>query len=35
MPSLLKWIDIENIPEFLGGKSKGSLLDDVGELQGR
>jgi len=30
MPSLLKWIDIENIPEFLGGNSKGSLLDDVG-----
>lgn len=30
MPELLKWVDIENIPEYLGGKSKGTLLDDVG-----
>ena len=27
---LLKWIDEENIPTFLGGKSDGSLVDDIG-----
>lgn len=27
---LTKWIDEENIPEYLGGKSKGTLVDDVG-----
>lgn len=30
MPCLKKWIDEENIPEYLGGKSKGTLIDDVG-----
>ncbi|GAB4823183.1 hypothetical protein N2152v2_010229 [Parachlorella kessleri] len=30
LPTLLRWADIENIPEYLGGKSRGSLLDDVG-----
>lgn len=30
MSVLLKWVDEENIPEYMGGKSKGSLLDDVG-----
>ncbi|KXZ52791.1 hypothetical protein GPECTOR_8g179 [Gonium pectorale] len=30
MEGLLKHVDIESIPDFLGGKSKGSLLDDVG-----
>lgn len=30
IPALTKWIDIENIPTFLGGKSEGSLLDDCG-----
>lgn len=28
--ALLKWVDEENLPIFLGGKSPGSLLDDVG-----
>eukprot|EP00775_Hariotina_reticulata_P010356 gene10356-10514_t len=27
---LLEWVDAENLPEWLGGKSKGTLLDDVG-----
>jgi len=30
LPSLLQWIDIENIPEYLGGKSRGTLVDDLG-----
>ena len=30
MPALLKWIDIENIPTWIGGKSEGSLVDDIG-----
>ncbi|KAG2498876.1 hypothetical protein HYH03_003068 [Edaphochlamys debaryana] len=30
MDTLLKHMDIDSIPEFLGGKSKGTLLDDVG-----
>ena len=30
MDELLKYIDIENIPEYLGGKSKNSLIDDAG-----
>ncbi|KAL4418792.1 hypothetical protein ABPG77_005506 [Micractinium sp. CCAP 211/92] len=30
MKLLLKYVDAENIPEYLGGKSKGSLIDDVG-----
>ena len=30
MKVLTKWIDIENIPSYLGGKSNGSLIDDVG-----
>lgn len=30
MKVLTKWIDIENIPSYLGGKSSGSLIDDVG-----
>lgn len=28
--ALLKWVDEENLPVFLGGKSQGSLLDDIG-----
>lgn len=28
--SLLKYIDKENLPEYLGGMSKATLLDDVG-----
>ncbi|MEW5311415.1 MAG: hypothetical protein WDW38_003132 [Sanguina aurantia] len=27
---LLRWIDEENIPEWMGGSSKGGLVDDVG-----
>eukprot|EP00210_Caulerpa_lentillifera_P000964 g931.t2 len=30
LPSLMEWIDVENIPEYLGGKSKGTLVDDLG-----
>jgi len=30
MSALLKWIDMDNIPEYLGGKSKGTLVDDLG-----
>jgi hypothetical protein len=30
MPALLKWIDVENIPTWIGGKSEGSLIDDIG-----
>lgn len=27
---MLEWIDIKNIPEYLGGESKGTLVDDLG-----
>jgi len=30
MKVLTRWVDPENIPAYLGGKSQGSLLDDVG-----
>ncbi|KAL4545836.1 hypothetical protein Ndes2526B_g00477 [Nannochloris sp. 'desiccata'] len=30
MPELTRWVDPENIPSYLGGKSQGSLLDDLG-----
>ena len=30
MPELVRWVDPENIPSYLGGKSQGSLLDDLG-----
>lgn len=30
LPALEKWIAIENIPQFLGGKSQGTLVDDAG-----
>lgn len=30
MKLLLKYVDADNIPDYLGGKSKGSLIDDVG-----
>ena len=30
MEALTKWVDIESIPDWLGGKSKGTLVDDVG-----
>eukprot|EP00210_Caulerpa_lentillifera_P001939 g1862.t1 len=30
LPCLTEWIDVENIPEYLGGKSKGTLVDDLG-----
>lgn len=27
---LLQWIEPDNLPEWLGGRSKGTLLDDCG-----
>eukprot|EP00889_Picochlorum_renovo_P007378 jgi/Picre1/34408/NNA_001877.t1 len=30
MSVLTKWVDVESIPSYLGGKSTGSLIDDVG-----
>lgn len=30
MPVLRNWIDEDSIPEYLGGKSKGTLIDDIG-----
>lgn len=30
LPALEKWIPLENIPVFLGGRSAGTLLDDLG-----
>ena len=27
---VLKWIDEDNLPTWLGGKSEGSLIDDIG-----
>lgn len=30
MEALLKWVDIESLPTFMGGKSEGTLYDDVG-----
>ena len=30
VPALLKWIPAENLPEYLGGQSKATLLDDAG-----
>eukprot|EP00884_Botryococcus_braunii_P015835 jgi/Botrbrau1/2935/Bobra.0026s0010.1 len=33
LPALLEWVDKENLPEYLGGTSKATLLDDVGPWQ--
>lgn len=33
LPALLHWIDEDHLPEYLGGKSKGTLVDDVGPWQ--
>jgi len=30
---LLEWVDPENLPEYLGGTSKATLLDDAGPWQ--
>ncbi len=30
VPELKLWIDDENLLEYLGGSSKGTLLDDIG-----
>lgn len=30
LPVLQKWIDTDSIPAYLGGKSAGSLIDDIG-----
>lgn len=32
-PTLLKYIAEENLPEYLGGSSKATLLDDAGPWQ--
>ncbi|EIE24984.1 CRAL/TRIO domain-containing protein [Coccomyxa subellipsoidea C-169] len=33
VPALLKWVDAESLPEYLGGTSKATLLDDAGPWQ--
>ena len=33
LPSLLQWVDKENLPEYLGGTSTATLLDDAGPWQ--
>jgi hypothetical protein len=30
LPELLEYVDADNLPEWLGGRSKGTLLDDAG-----
>ena len=30
---LLQWVDPESLPEYLGGTSKATLLDDAGPWQ--
>lgn len=30
LPSLLKWVDPENLPRYLGGTSDATLIDDAG-----
>eukprot|EP00967_Tisochrysis_lutea_P125324 scaffold210582_cov16-Tisochrysis_lutea.AAC.1 len=30
LPALLKWVDKESLPVWLGGSSHGTLLEDVG-----
>lgn len=32
---LLEWIEPDNLPEWLGGRSKGTLLDDLGPWSDR
>ena len=31
--ALLEWVDPESLPEYLGGTSKATLLDDAGPWQ--
>ena len=33
LPTLLQWVDKENLPEYLGGTSTATLLDDAGPWQ--
>ena len=33
LPMLLRWVDKDNLPEYLGGTSKATLLDDLGPWQ--
>lgn len=33
IPTLLRWVDAESLPEYLGGTSKATLLDDAGPWQ--
>lgn len=30
LPVLTKWVDLDSVPTYLGGKSSGSLIDDIG-----
>ncbi|KAF5839565.1 CRAL-TRIO domain-containing protein [Dunaliella salina] len=30
LPALLKWVDKESLPEWLGGSSHGTLIEDIG-----
>ena len=30
LPAVLKWVEMDALPDWLGGTSKGTLLDDVG-----
>lgn len=30
LPSILKWVDPENLPRYLGGTSDATLIDDAG-----
>lgn len=34
-PTLLRWVDKENLPTFLGGTSNATLLDDAGPWNNR
>ena len=34
-PALLRWVDKENLPTFLGGTSNATLLDDAGPWNNR
>ena len=33
LPQLLNWVDKDNLPQYLGGTSTATLLDDVGPWQ--
>lgn len=33
LPQLLAWVDRENLPDYLGGTSTATLIDDAGPWQ--